>query len=77
MTSSITSSITTPCSPAAAASDCEGHLDRWIVEQMLLDWGTPDGPSQTAQLLVRLSDESVKDPSLVLHLGRMLRQDRG
>ena len=59
---------------AAAASDCEGHLDRWIVEQMLLEWGTPNGPSQTAQLLIRLSDESVKDPSLVLHLGRMLRK---
>ena len=39
---------------------------------MLLEWGTPNGPSQTAQLLIRLSDESVKDPSLVLHLGRML-----
>ena len=59
---------------AAAASDCEGHLDRWIVEQMLLEWGTPNGRSPTAQLLVRLSDESVKDPSLVLHLGRMLRK---
>lgn len=58
----------------AAGSDAEGHLDRWIVEQMLLSWGAADGPSPNSQLLVRLSDASVKDPSLVLHLGRILRK---
>ena len=59
---------------AAASNDFEGHLDRWIVEQMVLSWGEPGGPSRDAHLLVRLSDESVKDPSLVLYLGRLLRK---
>lgn len=57
---------------AAAASQFEGQLDRWIVEQTLLCWGPSGGRSRGSHLLVRLSDESVKEPSLVLHLSRLL-----
>ena len=72
--SSTTSSTMTRCWAAAADADLASHLDRWILQQMLLSWGEPGCPSRAAHLLVRLSDESVKDPSLVLTLGRALRK---
>lgn len=61
---------------AAAADDFENHLDRWIVEQMLLDCEEWDDPPKSARLLVRLSDESIKSPDLVLHLERLLKKSR-
>ncbi len=51
-----------------------GRLDQWLVEQAVLWLGEPEGPGKNASLFLRLSDEALKDPTLLLHLSRLLRQ---
>ena len=41
---------------------------------MLLRWETTEGLPPSAQFLIRFSDESIKSPSLVLHLERVLKK---
>ena len=59
---------------SAAGQEVGLNLDRWILEQLLIMVQQPTGAGARAHLFVRLSDDAVTEPTVVLHLGRLLKQ---
>lgn len=61
---------------AARDSDLSEDVDRCLVEQTILMMTNKEMNAKTTSLFVRLSDESIKEPSTALHLGRLLKQSK-
>jgi diguanylate cyclase (GGDEF)-like protein len=59
---------------SAAGQDVALHLDKWIIEQLMDMVQQPNGSGARAHLFVHLSDQAVKEPTVMLHLGRLLKR---